>query len=622
MEKILIYIKEKINLKDIARHFNVKNLLVIHNLNNVPLFLKDIPCKHVDAYQISPTINKDTLLWLQNWANKKVINGKSFKDFLKFENSSLYYLMESGLYRNSFKNCYSIRDVLISLESVLNILKQERPSFVLVMDDGDLISKAFVMVCKSKGIPFKVKKQNNQHFPKFLFYKLSLFLKLKEKVRKFLSLLDGPSYKYMNHPVLFLTSTQSLYQKTKPYDKILSPIITDLNKCDHYLLEVEYISKFNLKKLLYRLINKKPNQNLIEYFLTPTIFRKLRLYKKQLKQKWYWIKDNDSFKNSFNYKEVLFWDVIKNQFDLFFNVLLIELAKQPLHMLEILRKVKPSLVVMVDEGSVFGRAMSVVAKENKVPTLAIQHGIIHPSHPSYIIPSDYPRPSLTCVNGVYDKKVLTKISSFKNKEVVITGQSHYDVMKNFNLNTLKPKLCKKFGINPDKKIILWATQSHGLSLKENMKTVSAVYNAVRASKDVQLVVKLHPQEDQKASLYKGNKGYFPIIIKGEESILPLIFICDLIITKNSTSAIEASLMDKPVLVLNLGGQKDVMDFVEKGIALGVYKDEDLAQSIKKILLSSKIRERLRKKRSKYNLEHNYLNDSKATERITNIINTF
>ena len=47
------------------------------------------------------------------------------------------------------------------------------------------------------------------------------------------------------------------------------------------------------------------------------------------------------------------------------------------------------------------------------------------------------------------------------------------------------------------------------------------------------------------------------------------------LTKDSTTAMEAIALNKPVIVLNLGGEPDVVDYVEHCVALGVYKEEDL-----------------------------------------------
>jgi CDP-glycerol glycerophosphotransferase (TagB/SpsB family) len=43
------------------------------------------------------------------------------------------------------------------------------------------------------------------------------------------------------------------------------------------------------------------------------------------------------------------------------------------------------------------------------------------------------------------------------------------------------------------------------------------------------------------------------------------------ITAYSTTAIEAMILKKPVVIVNLSGEKDQMPYVRSGASVGVYK---------------------------------------------------
>jgi hypothetical protein len=79
---------------------------------------------------------------------------------------------------------------------------------------------------------------------------------------------------------------------------------------------------------------------------------------------------------------------------------------------------------------------------------------------------------------------------------------------------------------------------------------------------------------------------------------------------------EAVALNKPVIVLNLSGEPDIVDYVEQGVALGVYREEDLKPSIEKLLKDDS---ELAKNRGAYIEKYLYKIDGKATERVLKLI---
>ena len=80
------------------------------------------------------------------------------------------------------------------------------------------------------------------------------------------------------------------------------------------------------------------------------------------------------------------------------------------------------------------------------------------------------------------------------------------------------------------------------------------------------------------------------------------------------------LLDKPLIDVDLTGEPYYNDYVEKNVALGVRKEEDLLPAIKSILENKEVKERLKKNRKKYIYEHAYKQDGKASERVLHLIN--
>jgi hypothetical protein len=300
----------------------------------------------------------------------------------------------------------------------------------------------------------------------------------------------------------------------------------------------------------------------------------------------------------------------------------IEMAKR------MIEKERPKLILMETEFANFQRTLVIAGKQKGIPVLAVQHGVITPTYNGYIyakedispegsVKSPYcPIPDKTVVYGQYDKDILTKLSAYPEDSVVVTGSPRYDIIYQADKIYDKNKICKQLNLDQSKKMILWTTQTHGLPIDENDKNISAVYNAVKSLKNVQLVIKLHPAEDQKASLYTKDKSFEPVIIGRNADTLALIFTCDLLIARYSTTVMEAVALNKPVIILNLSGEPDPVDYVKEDVALGVYKEEDLTPAFEKLLKDDS---ELAGNRKKYIEKHLYKIDGKATERVVTLL---
>lgn len=80
---------------------------------------------------------------------------------------------------------------------------------------------------------------------------------------------------------------------------------------------------------------------------------------------------------------------------------------------------------------------------------------------------------------------------------------------------------------------------------------------------------------------------------------------------------EAVALNKPVIVLNLSGEPDPVEYVKEGVALGVYRKEDLGPAIKSLLIDDS---QLAGNRKRYIEKYLYRVDGRATERVVNLIN--
>ena len=222
-----------------------------------------------------------------------------------------------------------------------------------------------------------------------------------------------------------------------------------------------------------------------------------------------------------------------------------------------------------------------------------------------------------CVSGPQAKLVKEKFGK-DTKRVLITGQSRFDKLAKASELLDKNEVCKKFGLDPQAKNLLWATQTQsGIETKKN---ISVVYNGVSSLENVRLIIKPHPTGDQNASLYRKDSPIVPVIVQGDSDISELLYVCDTLITKDSTTGIEAAILGKPIIVLNLMGEPyRHVSYVQEGIAIGVYKRQDFLPAIKDALYNEEVRGKLAKAREKFIYDNAYLVDGQASKRVADLI---
>lgn len=224
-----------------------------------------------------------------------------------------------------------------------------------------------------------------------------------------------------------------------------------------------------------------------------------------------------------------------------------------------------------------------------------------------------------CVSGPGNESMKRRFLR-DTKKIIVTGQPRFDKIAKAGECFDKLTICRRFGLNADAKILLWATETHALTLKENKDNISLVYGAAQSIKNLQLVVKLHPAEDQQAILYRQNPGNVPLIVKGDQNIGELIYVCDAIIIGSASAAgIEAAILGKPIIVLNLSGKPDVMPYVEKGVAIRAHKGDDFVRVTNDTLYSKEVQGKLARARKRFVYDYAYLQDGQASERVAKLI---
>ena len=297
-----------------------------------------------------------------------------------------------------------------------------------------------------------------------------------------------------------------------------------------------------------------------------------------------------------------------------------------------LESIRPVVIVIEDEYSVFERALIVAAKKRNIPCVAIQHGVIHELHKGYLYQSGEISPDIsakspfvpiadvTAVYGQYHKDLLTRVGGYPEDAVVVTGQPRYDRMIDLDRESVRSKLIEEWHLDPSKKIVLWTTQCHGISDAENKLNFHAVFDSISAIGDVQLIIKQHPGEPERydTMIREHLEGYSidAHIVAKDADTLGLLAVSDLVLLLNSTTGLEAVALQKPLIVMNLGGQPDIVNYVQEGVACGVYRPEDIKPTIEQLLRDDSC---LARNREEFIRKYLYRVDGKAAERVVALI---
>jgi len=285
-------------------------------------------------------------------------------------------------------------------------------------------------------------------------------------------------------------------------------------------------------------------------------------------------------------------------------------------------RLSKSSVILVESDRVLPCKIAVlVGKHAGIPSLLLLHqGVIGYNYPISKFLADK-----IAVMSPYAREILLSRGVPENK-IVATGRPAYDdlVKRRFN----KPKIYRKFGLDPDKKIVLYTTENIGAL--QTRKIVYAICHAIRKlvihfqasrqwSKVPSFFIKVHPDEDMNAYMRIIEDVGVGAHISKTGDIYEFLSVCDVLITGFSTTLLDAMILGKSVITINLTKMKDPVPYAESGAAIGVYDEESLPKAIESALYDENVKTKLRQAQKEFIYEHAYKIDGKSSERVIEIM---
>lgn len=286
---------------------------------------------------------------------------------------------------------------------------------------------------------------------------------------------------------------------------------------------------------------------------------------------------------------------------------------------KIISKVKPDIIVSGDDCDPRARVYFLMGKAKGIPSLLIQQGLTAANAVEWLFLSV----DKAAVFGNYTKRLLVRLG-VEEKKLIVTGQPRFDHLVRNDQKDAKERVVKAIRIPFGRKIILFTSQPNApaafFSETVRRKAIETIYRLAAELKDAVLVVKPHPDERSKFhhQLGKKLKQYNVFITQKRANTQDLIKACDILITFHSTTALEAILAGKPVIIVNFFGN-DKLFYVESGAAIEACSQKEAQEKIKAVLCDENTQQELRVGRESFVNECIFNADGKATQRLINLM---
>ena len=286
---------------------------------------------------------------------------------------------------------------------------------------------------------------------------------------------------------------------------------------------------------------------------------------------------------------------------------------------------RPHALVLYAEYSGLGRAAVAAACSQKIPTFAVQHGILYPRLYASEHAADemdvrqdgvdsVPIPTKTAVFGNLARQLLIERGKYPPERIVITGSPKFDALVEAGHRFNKLETRRRLGLSDDAPMVVVASRFVALG--------SAFADLVRAAEAIDnlwLVVK--PHQAERPDPYQGigvRVGASRLlVVPPEENLLELLFASDALITVDSLASSEALVLGRPVLVVNLPSNLSAL--VERGVAVGVRRGEPMEPQLRRLLFDRELGQELEARRKKYIEEFAFGADGSSTARIVDAI---
>lgn len=647
-EKILLFFSQNNQINALISEYN--KLTSQHNVEcKIIVFDPEIE-HHLTEQNISfvsseEYFTKDNSLFSAMEDARKIVN-----ECYKIKNKDNVYLNDTIAHCGISKLeaaetsliSFILPPIIDKIKLVEKIINEEKPNKIVVFNKNDILSE----VCSILGKHFNITIYINNSFSntwqrikKNLFKKKNIFIKNKKiilnipfpsifKYLKFIPFLINNIYwRNYNKKIEKQEKWQEINKKkilffstnNKQLDAI-TPVINSINNSNE------------AKALVIAPINNDSalefNKNNISYKIFDGYYRftkSLKIYKsyKNIIRKWNYYKKKIDYENQFLINDIPTGYFIE---DILLNLFSPSSIKYFIRKIEITRNIieveKPAILIILTERQEENKLIGYSGGLCGIPTLAIYREAA----------ADHPElgPIATdkvAVNGIFDKNNLINRGVNPGK-IVITGCPRFDILYNKlnNIEEIKDRVYGCLSVNKNKDIIVFASSPTVLNVRKEDKItlLSSVFTTIKQFQDKELIVKLHPNEEDEYLHYKiaSKVNIKNIKIIRDINLLDLLVSCDVLITAQSNVGIDAILAGKKLVIIYQNqNEPDTMPFLNSGIASYINKVEDIEPMLNNIFYNNEPSYLKEEASKRFIVENAHKFDGQSTNRVISLINS-
>jgi len=560
-ERAIVYLNGKINLsaedKKALKKLNIK----VNSYDN--LGVKD---------SISQELSRVLVEIIRNFF-KKINQDEKIENIVTYNNVNLLSVMANDMYYYHYRDfllfvsrLYNFildnkkSDILVFGQPSLGFFSPERPYVKFLFDEGLTYIPLIKEVCQRLGVSLII-----------ISHRLFSISLLKLKIRHFVFTIAKFLKIFWRH---FLARLP-IYKKAQIKDedkKIIGVIIR---------ADAEY---YAIKPVLEKIKNGEPELQAIilqsDMFLQPQSWKTLKHYQEEFISL-YSLTSFKEFLRGFIQgliRQMKFKRALKDvKLDIYKTNCLTNgsLSTDILGKDYIAREVLKSIICGWPETIIFIEELKKFIEEYN-PKLLISMGMVdHWVVVTSLLSNQYSIPTISfqttamethiLPSPIYANKFLVYGEDMKNglvgsgidpNKVIVTGAPKYDKYLQCSkeeINQIKEKIKKEINISEKTKILLVTTQPTDFTVKSlNDELISLTLKFSELHPDVYVIIKLHPRDPFQGytswqELIKKKKLRAQIVQKID--VIDLMFISDVLLSRSSTTILDALIFDVPPLVL-------------------------------------------------------------------------
>ena len=290
---------------------------------------------------------------------------------------------------------------------------------------------------------------------------------------------------------------------------------------------------------------------------------------------------------------------------------------------------RPSVVFTYAEAGGWGRALTLEARRRGIPVVGAQHGFIHRHWIQYLHEPDemcpagansadrgFPLPDVTLVYDQFTVQHLVENGRFPRAALAATGSPRLDafveVARELKGDDIE-RIRERAGARPGQHLVVLASKY----TKEFERAFAALVSAVQEMPDVLLTMKCHPADAREPYERLADGVPNVTVTDATAGLVALTAAARLLVTVNSTAAIEAVAIDVPVLALLLPNY--LSPFVEAGAMAGTQTLAEIAPTMRALIDDEASRQALAEGRRAFFDRYEIRADGGAARRAADIV---